>query len=282
MLRHPLMSSDILHGELIYHCQELSSKFKEVIVVPVSDIHYGNPMFSKHHLQKTIDFILSKPNIYTILNGDLCECVLRTSKGDVYTQTATPQKQRDYIVKAFMPIKDRVLGMTSGNHEGRIFELTGVDICSDIAEKLGCPYSPEEILVKVSFGAGNARMKDGPYCYYIYATHGYGGARTKGAKNVKVERTSHQVYAHCYIMSHDHDASIQEGAFLTPHPRTYIDKATGFKVGSMTSIDKKLVKTGAYLKRGGYAARGGYDPVSLNIIEIKLKGEGKPRIRVEM
>jgi hypothetical protein len=276
------MSSEILSGELIYHCQDLSNKFKEVIIVPISDIHYGNPMFSKHHLQKTIDFIQSSPNIYTILNGDLCECVLKTSKGDVFSQTVSPQKQRDFIIEAFSPIAPRVLGMTQGNHESRITDLTGMDINKDIATALGCPYGPEEILVKVSFGAGNARVKDGPYSYYIYATHGYGGARTKGAKNVKVERTSHQVYAHVYIMSHDHDASIQEGAFLTPHQRTYIDKATGFKVGSMMSIDKKLVKTGAYLKRGGYAARGGYDPVSLNIIEIKLKGEGKPRIRVEM
>jgi hypothetical protein len=278
------MSSDILSGELIYHCHDLSNKFKEITIVPISDVHYGNPMFSKHHLQKTIDFILAKPNIYTILNGDLAECVIRSSKGDMSTQKHRVQEQYEFIRDAFMPLAKagRILGCTMGNHEWRIDDAAQMDLCDMWAKDWTCPYGREEILLKVSFGSNNNRMKDAAYSYFIYATHGYGGARTKGAKNVKVERTSHQVFGHVFIMSHDHDASVQEGAFLTPHWRTYTDKNTGFKVGSMTSIDKKLVKTGAYLKRGGYAARGGYDPVSLNIIEIKLKGEGKPRVRVEM
>jgi hypothetical protein len=274
--------TEYIPGELIYYCHDLSPKFTELVVVPISDVHYGNPMFSERHLQRTIDFIQAEPNRYTILNGDLCECVIKTSKGDIATQKVSVQKQRDYIIKAFKPIKDRVLGMTMGNHESRIYDGCQIDICLDIANALGCPYGAEELLVKVKFGIGAHRKGDEQYSYFIYATHGYGGARTKGAKNVKVERSSHQVHADCYIMSHDHDASIQTGAYLIPHPRTYIDKATGFKIGSMHSTDKKLVKTGAYLKRGGYAARGGYDPVTLDITEIKLKGEGKPRVRVEM
>ncbi len=276
------MSIDLIPGELIYHCHELSKKFKEVIIAPVSDIHYGNPMFSKHHLQKTIDFILSAPNIYTILNGDLAECVIKTSKGDIASQKARVDEQYEFIRDAFMPCKERILGITQGNHEFRIDDAVTMDLCKMWAKDWGCPYGRDELLVKVSFGGGNARMEAAPYSYFIYATHGFGGARTKGAKNVKVERSSHQVHADVYIMSHDHDASIQAGAYLTPHPRTWVDKVTGFKCGSMHSTDKKLVKTGAYLKRGGYAARGGYDPVTLDITEIKLKGEGKPRVRVEM
>lgn len=274
--------SELIAGELIYYCHELSSKFKEVIIVPVSDVHYGNPMFSKRHLEKTIEFINSAPNIYTILNGDLAECVIKTSKGDLSSQKARVDEQFQYIRDVFMPIKHRILGITQGNHERRIDEAVTVDLCKMWADAWGCPYGREELLIKVSFGSGSYRNAKTSYSYYVYATHGYGGARTKGAKNVKVERSSHQVHADVYIMSHDHDASIQEGAYLIPHPRTYINKENGFKCGTMHSTDKKLVKTGAYLKRGGYAARGGYDPVTLNITEIKLKGEGKPRVRVEM
>lgn len=278
------MSTEYLPGELIYQCQDLSDEFKEVIVVPVSDIHYGNPMFSKHHLERTIDFILSKPNIVTILNGDLAECVIKSSKGDISSQTAIVQKQYEFIRDAFMPVAKagRIMGVTQGNHCFRIMDTAQMDLCDMWAKDWKCPYGREEILVKITFGAGNARMANQRYSYYIYATHGFGGARTKGAKNVKVERSSHQVHADVYIMSHDHDASIQEGAYLTPHPRTWIDKMTGFKCGTMHSTNKKLVKTGAYLKRGGYAARGGYDPVTLGITEIKLKGDGKPNVRVEM
>ena len=273
---------ETIPGELIYYCHDLSSTFKEVIIVPISDLHYGNPMHSKHHVALTIDFVLAKPNRFIIFNGDLAECIIKTSKGDIAGQTAIVQKQYEYIRDLFKPLKNRILGVTQGNHEFRIMDAAQMDLCDMWAKDWVCPYGREEILLKVSFGSGPYRMAEKPYTYFIYATHGYGGARTKGAKNVKVERSSHQVHADCYIMSHDHDASVQAGAYLTPHPRTYIDKLTGFKCGTMHSTDKKLVKSGAYLKRGGYAARGGYDPVTLDITEIKLKGEGKPRVRVEM
>jgi hypothetical protein len=85
------------------------------------------------------------------------------------------------------------------------------------------------------------------------------------------------------LQSHDHDASAQAGAYLLPHIRTYIQKETGFKVGPTHAVVKKLVKTGAFLKRGGYAAAKGYDPVSLELTYIKLQGNnGHPVVRVEM
>jgi hypothetical protein len=276
------MTTEYIQGELVYHCHDLSPNFKEVIVVPIGDVHYGNPMFSKHHLIRAINFVGAAPNRKTILTGDLAECVIKTSKGDLSTQKHRVQEQYEYIRDIFMPIRGHILGITQGNHEWRIDDVAQMDLCDMWSKDWGCPYGKEELLTKISFGSGNARMRDAHYSYFIYATHGYGGARTKGAKNVKVERSSHQVHADVYIMSHDHDASIQEGSYLIPHTRTYTDKATGFKVGSMVSTDKKLVKTNAYLKRGGYAARAGYDPVTLNLIEIKLKGEGKPHVRVEM
>jgi hypothetical protein len=273
----------VIPGELVYYCHDLPSRFNEIYIIPLSDIHYGNPLHSKHHTQKAIDLIASKQNYYTILNGDLAECVIRTSKGDIASQTAIVQKQYEYIRDIFMPIKNKILGVTQGNHEFRIMDMAQIDICDMWAKEWGCPYGREELLIKVSFGHGNARMVEQPYSFFLHAQHGYGGARTKGAKNVKVERQSHQVHADIYLQSHDHDASIQAGVYLMPHMRTYINKTNGFKMGSVHSIDKKLVKTGAFLKRGGYASRSGYDPVSLDLTYIKLQGNrGEPVVRVEM
>jgi hypothetical protein len=275
--------SNQLPGELVYCVHKLSSKFNEVIIIPLSDVHYGNPMFSAHHLQRAIDFILSKPNHYTLLNGDLCECVLKSSKGDVYSQEFNPQAQRDFIIDAFMPLAKagRILALCQGNHEERIYREAGIDICSDMAKAWGCWYGAEEVLIRVEFGSGNYRTDGRPYPFYIHATHGYGGARTKGAKNVKVERQSHQVHADVYLQSHDHDASVQAGVYLLPNTRAY--ERDNFTIGSMTAVDKKLVKTGAFLKRGGYAARKGYDPVSMGLVYVKLQGNnGRAQVRVEM
>ena len=277
--------ADTLKGELIFHCIELSQKFEKVIIIPLSDGHYGNPMFSKHHLNAAIDLIGSKPNHFTIFNGDMAECVIRGSKGDIAEQIYKVQEQFEYIRDAFMPLAKagKILGITQGNHEERISEAAQIDICDMWAKAWDCPYGREEIMIRVRFGGGSGRHPENPYVFFIHATHGYGGARTKGAKNVKVERQSHQVHADVYLQSHDHDASVQAGVYLLPHTRTYTDKSTGRMIGSMIAVDKKLIKTGAFLKRGGYSARKGYDPVSMGLTYIKLIGDhGHPRVRVEM
>ena len=276
-----------LAGELIYYSQRLRPDFYELEVIPIADVHYGNPLFSEHHLLKTREYVLAQDNRYVVLNGDLCESVTKASKGDMNTQRSTPQEQRDYIINYLLPIKDRILAMTTGNHERRIYNEVGVDLSKDIAEKLGVPYRADGVLLKVSFGSGNESHKEKPYVYWIYATHGYGGARTKSAKAVKVERLGTWIHADVYIMSHDHVVNAAPDVYLLPDNRTHEQRnkdgmATGFVVGKVVAKRKMLVKTSAYLKWGGYSEAGGFPPVDLMPPVIKFSGEGKPEVRVEI
>ncbi len=274
--------TESVKGELIYFAHTLSKKFKELLIVPTADIHYDNPLFSKHHFEKHIDFILGHPNCYTVGVGDYCEAVTKISKGDIFKQRASPQEQRDWIIEKLKPIKDRILGMVSGNHDQRIYDLTGIDICKDIAKALNVPYRPEGILLKISFGDNNSRVDGRPYTYFIYATHGYGGARTKSAKAVKVERVATWIDADCYIMSHDHVVNVAPDVYLVPDNRTHLDEESGFNVGSIQAHRKVLVKSNAFIKWGGYSERGGFPPVDLETPLIKLAGTGKPHINVEI
>jgi hypothetical protein len=277
----------IISGEPVYYARTLDSEFRELILLPISDVHYGNPLFSKHHLLREIRFISETPNAYTILNGDLCESALRTSKGEIYRQVGTPQDQRDWIIEKFYPIRDKILGMTLGNHEARILNDVGIDICQDIAKALGVPYRAAGMFNKISFGDGNNRVAGKPYVYWTYFTHGYGGARTSSAKAIKVERTSTFLHADLYGMSHDHLANIAPSNYLIPDNRTHKEKdkdgnETGFTVGKVTNHRKMLVKTNAYMKWGGYSETFGYPPVDLESPVIRFQGEGKRRVKVEI
>jgi len=274
--------SEYVKGELIYYAHTLSRKFKELIIYPISDIHIGNPMFSKHHFNKTMDFVLSHDNCFVILNGDLAECVTKDSKGNIWKQTMPPAQQKKELKKLLKPLKGRVLGCTMGNHEERIADKCSFDITGEIAEELGCPYRPAGILLKVTFGDGNNRSQGQPYTYFIYATHGYGGARTKGAKAAKIERPSAWIHADAYIMSHDHETALLPAVYLMPDPRTHLDEDTGFRIGKVKSTNKKLVKSHAYLKWGEYAEAKGHGPVSLEPSFLKLQGTGKPAVHAEM
>ncbi len=265
--------------EFTYYAVDLSSSLKTVKIVPTSDIHFGNPSCSLRHLNQHIEYIKSDPGIFTFLNGDMIECVTRFSKGEIHKQATSPGKQRDFIINLFKPIKHKVLGVTQGNHERRIED---VDVAGDIAKALGVPYRAEGMLLKISFGGGNSSHPEKPYVYWGYFTHGYGGARTKSAKAVKVERVGQWLHADFYVMSHDHVVNVGPDVYLLPDNRTHIDKETGFKTGKLKAHRKMLIKSNAFLKWGGYAEAGGFPPSDLTTPLIILDGKGKKRVRVEV
>ena len=254
--------------ELRWYGRVLDPNLTEVSVIVLSDLHYGNPYCSVKHFQRTLDFIKNNDNCYCFLNGDLCEAATKLSKGDVYTQKLTPQQQRDDVIIMLDPIKDKILGVTTGNHEQRIYNETGVDLTKDIAESLDVPYRAEGMLYKLAFGCGNERHADKPYVFWSYISHGYGGARTKSAKAVKVERMATWVHADWYAMSHDHVVSVVPNVYLMPDNRG-IEK-DGFLSGKVTAHRSMLVKTNAYLKWGGYAEAGGFPPSDLSTPVISL------------
>jgi hypothetical protein len=266
-----------MEGELRWFGQTLSKDLKQVRIVPLGDVHYGNPLCSMKHFNRTLKFIENNDDVFVILTGDLCESVTIASKGDIYHQSVCPEMQRDNMIEFLTPIKHKILGMCTGNHESRIKEI---DISKDISKALNIPYRAEGMLMKISFGSNTLEHKESPYTYWGYFTHGYGGARTKSAKAVKAERLSTWIHADFYVMSHDHVVSIAPDVYLLPDNRGYLDSKTGFVTGKVTSKRKMLIKTNAYLKWGGYSEIGGFPPTDLEPVVIILNGHGKPRVSV--
>ena len=254
--------------EIRWYGKVLSPELKEVKVVVLSDLHYGNPYCSVKHFNRALDFVKNNGNVYCFLNGDLCEAVTKISKGDVYKQKITPQEQRNDVTDLLRPIKDKILGMTTGNHENRIYNETGIDLTEDIAKELGVPYRPEGMLYKLSFGDYNNRTKGKPFVFWSYITHGYGGARTKAAKSVKAERLSTWLHADWYAMSHDHVVNVAPDIYLMPDNRGTIKD--GFLSGKVTAHREMLIKTNAFLKWGGYSEMGGFPPSDLATPVISL------------
>jgi hypothetical protein len=253
----------MLKGEVRWFGKRLDTQFTQLKIVPISDLHYGNPLCSLKHFQFTIDFLLKNDDAFTYLNGDLLEAVTLDSKGDIFEQKYTPQKQRDDVIDLLKPIKHKILGMVSGNHEARVYRKVGMDISSDIAQVLGVPYRADGMVLKVMFGCGNNRMPSAPYVFWGYTTHGFGGARTKSAKAVKVERAAAWMPSADFVtMSHDHVVNVSPDVDLIPDKRgTEIEN--GFLSGKVTAHRKMLIKTNAYLKFGGYAESGGFPPTDL-------------------
>lgn len=263
-------AEEYVKGELRWYGHILDTQLKQLRIIYLSDAHYGNPLFSRKHFLRTVEFVHNNEDVKVVLNGDLLEAATKISVGGgAYEQVMSPAKQREEVTEILKPIKSQILGMTTGNHENRLTQLTSEDPSKQIAKDLNVPYRAEGILLKISFGHGNNRHQEQPYTFWGYSTHGYGGARTKASKAVKAERASTWVHSDWTAMSHDHVVNVAPDTYFIPDERGYKDES-GFITGKIIDHRKMLVKTNAYLKWGGYSEMGGFPPTDLTTPVIML------------
>lgn len=240
------------------------SQFSQIYLVPLADTHIGCRDVDLDKIQGYIDWIKERDNAYTILNGDMMNCATKDSSPELYDDLCTPDQAYEQLVELLMPIKNRILMITRGGHEEQIFRKVGADYMARLAHELGdIPYQPDGGMVGMKLSdRGNKNCM-----VYAYAVHGWGGARTIGAKVKKARDLLEVADADVYILSHDHTQNVNRGNILTP-PRANIQF---HKPMSMTVRRKLFVNTGGFIRYSGYIQRSGYPPQDL----------GTPRIRIE-
>ncbi|MGE5611441.1 MAG: metallophosphoesterase [Bacillota bacterium] len=244
----------------------LPDDLEAAYLVPLSDLHVGDLHHNDKYLRGLLQWVSETPNCFLLLNGDLANVATKTSKTDVYEETRNPKEQRDYLVNLFLPFSDRVLGITEGNHERRIRELTSLDICEDLAKALSptgqIPYGREALALKVTLGKDSHNRR---VAYVIYMTHGWSAARTPGAKVNMTTSLGNVVLADVYITGHTHEKFAMQRDFLVPDPQN----------NTIRQAKQLYVSCGADLDYEGYAVGRGYRPGSKGVPRIRLDGKRK-------
>lgn len=242
----------------------LSDQFTELQILPLADLHIGDIHSDGKKVLEWIEYIRTTPNCYTIINGDICDCAIKSSIGDVYGSALQPMAQLEQSVKIFGPIKDKILAVTPGNHENRIYKSDGLDLtqimCAqlDIADR----YSPASALMFVRFGKQSKRHDERPVCYTIFQVHGAGGGRLEGGKVNRLMQLASIVDADIYIHSHTHLPAIVKSAYYR----------TSLENDSVRKVDKLFINTSSSLEYGGYGEVQCYKPNSIETPMIILDG----------
>lgn len=216
----------------------------------LSDMHIGDSNADLPTLKKIIEHIKNTPNMYVILLGDILNTALKTSKSDIYSETLNVMEAQKLALELLFPIKDKILAMTPGNHENRVWKEVGVDLSLWLAEKLSVQdrYRNNNIALTIQFGSD---VNGNPFRLNIFGQHGaYGGGRRLGAAMNALEDLDGIVgNADIYIRAHTHQP-IQgsRNIFL------FDDK------GNMHRRTKYYFNSPSVLNYGGYAAEKGYKP----------------------
>lgn len=231
---------------------KLKTDSNNIRVYVLSDVHLGDPNCDMVTLKKIIDTIKNDPNMYCILLGDILNTALKTSKSDIYSETLSISQSQKLAVELLTPIKDKIIAMTPGNHENRVWREVGVDLSLWLAEKLDLQdkYRPDILALTIQFG--NDNIHNTPYRINIMGQHGaYGGGRKLGsAMNALEDLDGIVANADIYIRAHTHQ------------PLSGSRKIYSFdSQGNIKSKVKYYFNSPSVLNYGhGYAAEKGYKP----------------------
>lgn len=238
--------------------------FAESIEIhPMADLHIGDSSSDFKLIMERIEHIKNTPNAYCILDGDLMDTAIASSIGDTYGANLQPMEQLKQCVKIFEPIKDKILAVLPGNHEGRVYKSDGLDVTEIMCSQLGIPekYSHTTALLFVRFGR-SVNRHNRPQLYTIYVTHGSGGGRREGGKVNRLADLASIVDADIYVHAHTHLPLVFKESFF---------RVSGSN-SSVALVDKLFINTAATLNYGGYGDKQGFKPASKSSPVIYLGG----------
>lgn len=243
---------------------KLSKNIKELHIIPISDAHIGDKQANLKKFKEVLKRIEEEDCTYTILNGDLCNCALKNSKSDVYEDAMSPMVQLRTLLELLEPIKDKILVMSSGNHEDRISKETNIDILELVARELGIQdrYVNGWWYLYLRFGE-KARGRKAPMCYQITGYHGSGGGRKVGGKANRLQEMSQVVIADLYIMGHTHlPMSMKQQIWIPDYANNCLNKKEMY-----------YLMANSFLEPQGYGEKLGMIPNSNTPTEAILSGE---------
>lgn len=230
----------------------------------LGDMHIGDELCDLQLIKNTINYIKHTRDCYVILNGDLINNALKTSKSDSYKEQMTIEDEQDLLIELLAPIKDRILVMTTGNHEYRTSLLAGINPLKSVAYALGVKDKlvEESYLLDIEFGKAYGKAST-PNNYVVFGIHGgNGGGRRAGAtanalQDMALIRPDMDLYVH----SHTHtQMNYSDMVFL------YNRAANKTREHQRT-----FYNANAFLKYGGYAEKKGYKPTDRNPSVLVVK-----------
>ena len=105
--------------------EKLSTELKSLELHIFADEHIGDDNCDIARLKERIEYVATHENAYCVLNGDILDYASRSSIGDIEARQFNIMEQIEKGVELFSPIKDKIIAITSGNHEGRAYRKDG-------------------------------------------------------------------------------------------------------------------------------------------------------------
>ena len=260
-------------------------------VAPFNDVHYNTAACDKPRVHRYIQWgsnkLASGDLIAGIGIGDYLDyespserAATASAKGGYGKHETTLQQIDAWVAEltatfavVMKPWKGHILGLQDGHHYGCYSayykkQYRGASNTEELADLLSTVYCGTFGVYELDLGHG--------LTFTIAASHGYGGARTAGARVIKRVRMNEVVKADLYLMAHDNTKM------------AISDNVLEFENGIYISRKRTYCGTGSFQRaypinqpHGGYAEELLLPPSDLGAVITSIRAEkraGKWRI----
>lgn len=187
-----------------------SSKSQTFNLWFIGDVHVGAAGWAKDKFERTIKEVERDRTALVILMGDLADAILPADKRFDINGVHPDFRHRlgdladaeyEYLEKILAPIKDKIIGILTGNHEETIRLRWYRDLTRDLCRRLKTKFLGYDAIIGLIFkrkgGGGSQR-------FIIRAHHGRGGGRTIGGRLETLYKLSQSLAADIFVMGHVH------------------------------------------------------------------------------
>lgn len=208
----------------IIKVREEDSKTGEPInLFPIGDTHLGAIDVDEDALRADIERIKNDPFARVIFMGDSGDCITHRDprfaagmwaqryinamhqEGGVITETV------EHVAELFDPIRDKVWGWLSGNHERTVRKHTDREIGNEICALLGIAnkYMGYGGFIRIDWHRPSSKAAGSEYSSIIDVSHGWQAGRRSGAKINQLEVELSYTDADVVLRGHSHDRVAQ-------------------------------------------------------------------------
>lgn len=220
----------------------------DVTIFPVADVHLGALECAEKAWAEFCRRIRESADTYLILAGDLLNNAVRSAGfANPFEEAHRPREAKRLMVEYLEPIKDRILCVTTGNHERRTYRDDDQDLTYDICTKLDIEDLYRENVAYMRVSCGRRPDESKPLATYTFAvTHGTGGGIYTGAAVNRNERFGNVIDGlDCLVVGHVHKG------FVTKPQKIVIDARNG----TVSMKHYTVISCVSWMNYGGYAAK---------------------------
>lgn len=239
----------------------------DITIYPLADLHIGAKEMLMKEWVRFKNQLLSEPNSYVTIGGDMMNNGTKNSVSNVYEETMRPREQKRWLADELREIKDKILCVVPGNHEFRSAKEVDDNPLYDVCCKLDIEDRFREngavLLMRMGDMKGDGKRNPS---YAGCVLHGSGGGFLTGSAINKNERFGYYFDGLDFlIVGHTHKP------VNTAPSKIYIDKQNR----KVSLKPFRVIVSTAWLDYSGYAFRGQMAPATHLLTEIKLCGHKK-------